>query len=240
MYRCGLLTLAVSLVALGWQPPPARAAEGGELVGTWEGTSGAGGFQEIWTIKTNKGEWSVNGVFKKGGKEAGAFHGKDYKYANGTLTFVQEYDKKPVDSWSDGNEMAVKASGDLLAVTWRNGGQSGTTSLTRAVGDLIAGTWEGTSGAGGFKEVWTIKSEGGEWSVAGVFQKDGQEAGAFHGKDCRYANGTLTFVQEYDKKPDPTWASGTRIAARATRDKLVFTWRNANRQTGTVTMDRAK
>jgi hypothetical protein len=153
---------------------------------------------------------------------------------------VQEYDKKPVDSWSDGNEMTAKAAGDRLAVTWKGGGGPGKTTLTRAAaGDLIAGTWRGASGAGGFTEIWTIKMESDEWSVSGVFQKDGKDVGAFHGKDCKYANGTLTFVQEYDQKPDPTWASGTRIAAKATKDKLTFTWRN-NKQSGTVTLDRAR
>jgi uncharacterized protein (TIGR03067 family) len=115
----------------------ARAAdEPLNLEGTWQGTSGAGGFKEIWTIKAGKDTWSVSGIFKKDDKEVGAFTGKNVKFSNGTLTFTQQYSKKPDPGWADGTLITAKVADNKLAVTWQNGKQKGTNTLER--GEAIA------------------------------------------------------------------------------------------------------
>jgi hypothetical protein len=95
-----------------------------ELLGSWEGQSGSGGFTEIWTIKKDDGKWSVKGIFKKGDEEVGAFHGQDYKYVNGALLFRQIYDKKPVSSWADGTILGCTAGKDKMVFRWQNPGSA--------------------------------------------------------------------------------------------------------------------
>jgi uncharacterized protein (TIGR03067 family) len=126
---CSLLAVVVgfflSATTVGADPEK-------DIIGTWEGTSGAGGFKEIWTIERDKDGWSVRGVFKKGDDEVGAWVGKDPKFANGVLTCVQQYSKKPNPGWTEGNVLQAKATGDKLTFVWRAGKNSGTVSLVRA------------------------------------------------------------------------------------------------------------
>ena len=135
-------TVAASLATvcvLGWRDlPAARAAEGDELIGTWEGMSGAGGFKETWTIKNDKGEWSVVGIFKKDGKEVGMFQGQNCKYTRGVLVYQQQFVTKPDPGWGNGTLITAKATGDKLSFTWNNGRQSGPGSLKRAGGTAVA------------------------------------------------------------------------------------------------------
>jgi uncharacterized protein (TIGR03067 family) len=112
------------------------ADESKDLEGTWQGTSGAGGFKEIWTIKMEKDAWSVTGIFKKDDKEVGAFSGKNVKLSGGTLTLAQAYSKKPDPTWADGTLITLKVSDGKLAVTWQNGKQKGTNTLER--GEAVA------------------------------------------------------------------------------------------------------
>ena len=107
--------LAVVWVLGGHGVPTAHAAEGDELVGTWEGTSGAGGFKEIWIVKQDKGQWSVVGMFRKDDREVGRFQGNNYKFANGVLTFRQQYLKKPDPSWSDASSRSGPTAGKQRA-----------------------------------------------------------------------------------------------------------------------------
>lgn len=124
-------TLRFLLIVAGVLLSLAAAQPADELIGRWQGASGSGGFQESWTISRDKGQWGVVGTYTKDGKEAGSFRGKDVRFANGQLSFRQQYVKKPDPSWGDGNLMAATAKGNSLNVTWRAGRQSGKVSFTR-------------------------------------------------------------------------------------------------------------
>jgi uncharacterized protein (TIGR03067 family) len=126
-----LAAISLGLVLVGWSAPTRGADPAKDIVGTWEGRSGAGGFTEVWTIEHDKGAWTVRGVFKKGDDEVGSFTGKNPRFAGGALTFVQEYVKKPVANWNDGSTITARASGDKLTFTWRAGKNSGSNSLDR-------------------------------------------------------------------------------------------------------------
>jgi hypothetical protein len=104
-----------------------------DLVGTFQGQSGSGGFTETWTIAKDGGKWSVKGMFKKDDKEVGAFHGQDYRYVNGVLLFKQIYDQKPVPSWADGTILGCQANKEKLVFRWQNPGSAAgpPTTLTR-------------------------------------------------------------------------------------------------------------
>jgi hypothetical protein len=115
-------------------PKATTAAKVNYFIGTFSGMSGEGGFTEIWTIKKEDGKWSITGVFKKDDKEAGSFHGEDYKYGNdGVLRFRQVYDQKPKASWGDGTILGCVASKDKLLFRWQNPGKAAGpfTTLTR-------------------------------------------------------------------------------------------------------------
>jgi uncharacterized protein (TIGR03067 family) len=135
MVRKSILVLVAMLLPIAVNVAGA-ADDSKDLEGTWQGTSGADGFKEIWTIKAEKDGWSVNGVFKKDGKEVGAFSGKDVKLSGGTLSFAQTYSKKPNPTWADGTLITAKVSDGKLAVTWQNGKQKGTNTLER--GEAVA------------------------------------------------------------------------------------------------------
>ena len=237
------LTLPVVLaVVLATVPMSALRADdaGKEFVGVYQGMSGAGGFTETWQIKLDKGMLTVVGTFHKGNQAVGLFQGKNVKYADGTLTFSQTYVKKPDPSWADGTEVSATLAGAKLNFTWKNGGQSGMNSLDRVpTADQFVGTWEGTSEVGGFKEIWTIKMEKNKLSIAGKFQKDGQDAGAFQGTNVKFANGALTFTQKYQQKPEASWSDGNVVTAKVNENKLSFTWKNG-KQTGSGSLERAK
>jgi hypothetical protein len=131
MTRSLLIPLLCAAAALA--ATPARAADdGSELTGDWTSVTPGEGFTELWTIKKEKGEWSVRCSYVKDGKEVGSFQGKDCKYADGALTFTQDFVKKPVDSWDNGSQVAMRAAGDKLKFTWRNGLARGEGEVVRA------------------------------------------------------------------------------------------------------------
>jgi uncharacterized protein (TIGR03067 family) len=132
MWRYSPFLALVILALPAGQSAPA-AEDGSDLVGTWSGT--AGGFKELWTIQQDKGAWSVSGVFKSGEAVVGAFRGVDVQYNNGTLTFRQDYIRKPAANWPNGNRITAKVSGDKISFTWRSGKQSGSGSLTKGAGE---------------------------------------------------------------------------------------------------------
>src|ERR1700749_2535015 len=100
--KIGFLLLLAIPVA--WVADRAAAADdGSELLGAWQGKSGAGGLQENWTIARDHGQWSVAGTFTKDGQEVGSFRGQDIRFDQGALRFRQEYVKKPQANWTDGN-----------------------------------------------------------------------------------------------------------------------------------------
>lgn len=136
MLRHALIVGCLALAGVGG-PMSVAADPAKDIVGAWEDRSGSGGFKEIWTVENVKGVWTVKGVFKKGDEEAGSWIGKSPRFAIGTLTFIQEYVQKPNASWSDGNVMTAKATGDKLSFRWQAAKNSGTNNLDRA-GDTVA------------------------------------------------------------------------------------------------------
>ena len=241
MFRNVGLSLGTLALLITTAPVSLRAADdGSDMVGTYRGTSSAGGYTETWQIKMDKGNLAVVGTFRKGTVVIGAFQGKNVKYADGKMTFQQVYIKKPDPSWSDGTEITATLSDDKLEFTWANGGQTGSNSLERlATADQLAGTWEGTSSAGGFKEVWKIKVQKNAISVSGSFLKDDKEVGSFQGTGAKFAKGALTFTQKYQQKPDTTWTDGNHVTAKLNGDKLSVTWKNG-KETGESELMRAK
>jgi predicted secreted protein len=229
---CLVLVLALTCLSI------VNASEA-DLVGTFSGTSTDGQFREIWTIRlSDKGEWSATCIYKKDNKQVGACHGKDYAYANGSLSFAQVFDKKPDPGWKDGAVHTVKGSGDKLTYVWKSPGGSGTVTLWREKsGAELVGAWRGASGDGRFKETWTIsRSNKGEWSASCIYLKGDKEAGASHGKDYKYADGSLTFALVFDKKPEPSWKDGAVHTVRRSADKLSYVWKSPG-GSGTVTLE---
>src|SRR5437660_7751879 len=102
MLRHFVVSLAAVALLLGRPPAILRAADdGSDMVGTYRGSSSAGGYTETWQIKMDKGNLVVVGTFRRGNAVVGAFQGKNAKYADGKLTFQQVYVKKPDPSWND-------------------------------------------------------------------------------------------------------------------------------------------
>jgi hypothetical protein len=96
---------ALSIITVAAASNLRAADDGSELVATWQSTSD--GLLQLWTIKQNKGEYSVEGVYMKSDKEVGSFQGKNCKFADGKLSFIQEFKVKPVASWDSGSEVTV-------------------------------------------------------------------------------------------------------------------------------------
>jgi hypothetical protein len=127
-----LSCLALALPLVG-QPAAARAAsDGSELVGTW--TCDVEGYKEIWTIKQDKNDWSITGVYTKDGQEVGSFVGANAKLLpNGVLEFVKDYVKKPNPTWPDRTTILLKTGKDnKLIYTWRHRRRAGTRMLEPA------------------------------------------------------------------------------------------------------------
>src|SRR5262249_32423105 len=136
---------------------------------------------------------TASGVFQKNGKPVGSAAAQNVKYADGVLTWTQKLVKTPPGvTWIDGATITVKAVKDKVSYTWDVAGLSGSREWTR-VGDVpvstattttnngLVGNWQGV--VDGFTEVLTIKSDNGDWSVSGVYLKNGVEVGSFTGKE---------------------------------------------------------
>ena len=102
------------------------------LVGSWEGPTSVGNLRDVWTIARDNGVWSVRGKYYDGDKETGACHGTEVKFSGDVLSFVHQYDKPPVPTWTSGAEVAMKLNGDQLEYTWKNGKLAGKVFLNRA------------------------------------------------------------------------------------------------------------
>jgi uncharacterized protein (TIGR03067 family) len=132
MRNARFFTFLAAAVLATWAGS-ARADEGDELVGIWEGNSG--GYKETWTISRDKDTWTVVGSFKQGEREVGSFRGTGAKFVGGALGFRQDFIRKPQANWRNGNQMTARAASDTLVITWRNGKASGNSTLTRSKGD---------------------------------------------------------------------------------------------------------
>jgi hypothetical protein len=253
MSRTALAGFCALTLALTWQPAPLRAADdGSELVGVWEGQ--VDGYKEVWTLNNQSGRWSALGNYLKNGKQVGAAIGQNPKYADGVLTFTQKLVKTPANvTWIDSATITVKRAGDKMSYNWDVAGLTGarewsrvgdapattTTTTTTASDGGLVGSWQGV--VDGFMEVLTIKSENGNWTVSGVFLKNGSEVGSFTGKDPKLSNNTLSYVQQFDRKPDGVgWIDNANISVYVNKSgKLEYHW-HYGKQRGYRQLDPAK
>jgi hypothetical protein len=239
MVRNTAAALFCAAVALAWQTAPAVAADDA-LVGTWQ--CDHDGLSEIWTIKNEKSDWSVTGVFRKGGEEVGAWKGGGVKVADGKLTATQMWTKKPDPTWADNTQLTATSDGEKLAMTWDNGTMSGTREFKRvkaaaADGNDLIGVWKAEHD--GFTEVVEIRMVKSIWTVGGSFLKNGKPVGAYAGLQPQFADGKLTSTQKYAVKPVGSWSDGNTLTMQINGDKLTLTWDAGNGQSGSHDMTKA-
>ena len=109
----------------------------------------------------------------------------------------------------------------------------------------LAGYWNGTSGSGGYVEVWKITITGKTCSVDGTYKEGKKRVGGFESNPCKVTgNNEIEFTQLLDEEmiKHANWKSGTIIKARLNpsfilqrRDTLDFDWTATNKNTGQVT-----
>jgi hypothetical protein len=106
-------------------------------------------------------------------------------------------------------------------------------------GDDLVGTWAGN--ADGYREVWTIKKDRGEWTAScSYLDKNGKKAGGAQGKNPRFAGGTLTFTQKLDKlPPGVVWIDNVKITLKASGGKMTYSW-SVLGATGSRTWEKVK
>jgi hypothetical protein len=239
MARAAILSLAILAFAYDCPSPGFAADEDEKIVGVWERVIEKDNLEETWVIKKTKDKWSVSGSFWKRDKngEVGNFKGKDVKYADGTLTFTQDYFKLPAGR-KNGVKITASAEGDRLDVSAREGESETRDNMQRA-GDAseVLGTWKAMTF--GMKELWTIeKDKKGVLSVRGTFTKGDKEVGKWKGVNVRYFMRTLWFNQQFDKRPTRTWVNGVAIAGVGRGGELVFVWTNGKQKgKGKMTSD---
>jgi hypothetical protein len=239
MVRIAAVCLMILAPALFWQSATRAADEDEKLIGVWERVTEKDNLEETWVIKKTKDKWSVSGSFWKRDQngEVGNFKGKDVQYADGTLTFTQEYFKVPKGR-ENGTRITASVEGDRLDFTAKKGESETKDNMQRA-GDAgeVLGTW--TAVTFGMKETWTIeKGKEGVLSARGTFKKDDKEVGSWKGVNVRYFMRTLFFNQQFDKKPTRTWVNGVAIAGVGRGGEIIFVWSNGRQKgKGKVTLD---
>jgi hypothetical protein len=254
MSRTALAGVFAFAVALAGPSALLRAADdGADLVGVWEGQ--VDGYKEMWTLTNQNGRWNASGNYLKNGKQVGAAIGQNTRYADGVLTFTQKLIKTPPNvTWIDSATITVKRASDKVSYSWDVAGLTGSREWTR-VGDApatttsttttsadagsLVGSWQGA--VDGITEVLTIKNDNGNVTVSGVFMKNGSEVGSFTGKDPRLTNNTLSYVQQFDKKPDGVgWIDNANISVYVNKGgKLEYHWHHG-KQRGARQLEPAK
>ena len=259
MRRVLSLPLLLVAVSVPW-PAAARAADDDEkIVGTWErlhekdkdkkedkdkkDKDKYGEIEETWVIKKTKGAWSVSGKFYMPGKgEVGNFKGKDVKFANGSLTFTQEFFKLP-KGFVSGATVSCSAEDDRLDVAFKPKKGEATRDNFKRAGDAseVIGTWKTTTSKAGNSETWFIeKDKKGGLAVRGEWaDKNGKVTHTFKGVNVRYFMKELFFNQNFTKAPKGFPNFGTAIACVARDDELFFVWFNGSR-TGKGKFKRSK
>jgi hypothetical protein len=244
MRRTLLAASSALCLLLAWQrPAPAAAPDGSELAGVWE--EEVDGYKGIWTLKVDdKGGWTVASVYVNKGKTYGASKGIDAKYADGALVFTQKFTKLPdLVVWGDGATVTIKATGDNKGtLTWDLGGSSGTRPLVKKSGAAatppagkgdgseLVGEW--TDSAGSYTGTWTVLMRKDGFTVSGVyFDKKMQLVGSFTGTNVQYADGALSFDQQFDKRP-PGFEIGAHITLKAAGEKALQMQWQAGKATG--------
>jgi hypothetical protein len=228
MIRASIPLLAILGPTLCWHCAAFAGDDEEKIIGVWERATEKDDLEETWVIKKTKAKWSVSGTFFERGREVGNFKGKDVKYADGTLTFTQDF--KLPKGRQDGTRITASVEGDRLDLTAKKGKLEVRDNMERA-GDAkeVLGTW--TAVTFGMKESWTIeKDEKGVLSVRGTFKKDDKEVGSWKGVNVRYFMRTLLFNQEFDKLPTKTWVNGVAIAGVGRGGEFVFLWSNGKQK----------
>jgi hypothetical protein len=107
----------------------APAASTSPLAGTWKGE--VDGLKEVWTIKEEKGNYTIFIVYSKDDKVGGGAIGVDPRFAKDVLTFTQQWLKRPDGpSSAGGATVTVPAPKDgKITYTWRLGKKSSEHSL---------------------------------------------------------------------------------------------------------------
>ena len=101
--------------------------------------------------------------------------------------------------------------------------------------DAIAGVW--TAKEEGLQEVWTVGHTGQAWTVSVVYKRKGTEAGAAHGTDVAFADGTLTFTRVFDKKPSHIFSDHTKCTMQL-KDGRIDYLSTAGTKSKRLTLDR--
>lgn len=241
-----LLCLPIVLLALAVSWPAAASPTGDDekIIGTWErlhekakekakDEKDKDYIEESWTIKKTKDKWSVSGTFYQPGKgDVGYFKGKDVRFADGTLTFTQDFFKLP-NGFKSGATVTASAEGDRLdvAFTPKKGAEVKDNLKRAGDGSELLGTWKGDGQTKGVKLAWTVeKDKTGALSIRGQVLRGDQVAGTWNGVNVRYFMKMLTFNQNFDKLPTKTWVNGTAYAAIGRENELIFIWFNGRVQ----------
>jgi hypothetical protein len=245
-----LLFVPIVMLAISVSCSDAAAESDDEkTVGTWERLhekekekeKGKEYIEETWIIKKTKDKWSVSGKFYAPGKgEVGNFKSKDVKFADGTLTFTQDFFKLP-KGFVSGTTVTCSAEEDRLDVNFKpKKGEESRDNFKRA-GDAseVIGTWKNTSKSG-TTETWVIqKDKKGILIVRGQWgDKNGNVTHTFKGVNVRYFAKELMFNQNFDKAPKGFPNFGTAIACAARDEELLFVWYNGrNKGKGSLKLE---
>ncbi len=219
-------------------PPPqvielVKTGDGHEkLLGSWKSTTFP--HEEWWKINVAAGRMSVECAYFRNNQEVGRFHGENVRFAGGSVTFLQVFDRKPVASWQEGTlgTLMTQPNGKL-EFTWVNGGFRGRASLESTGPDQpirpgdglekLVGSWKCKDFF--VEENWTIAHTNGIWKIACIYSGNGKELGRAQGREIRFVNGTLTFQIAFEKRPPITIQEGSRYTLRPRPDgKLNFSW----------------
>jgi hypothetical protein len=239
MVRVSFLLLVILVLASPRHPAAFASGDDEKIIDIWEREIGKDKdlLEETWVIKKTKDKWSVSGTIFNNGKEVGNFKGKDVKYADGTLSFTQDYLKAPKGR-QNGMQITASAEDDRIDFTAKKGKSETKDNMKRA-GDAseVLGTWKADTF--GMKETCTIeKDKKGALSIRGTFTKGDNEVGRWKGVNVRYFMRTLWFNQQFDKLPTKTWVNGVAIAGVGRGGEVVFVWTNGKQQgKGKLTAD---
>jgi hypothetical protein len=109
-----VLSVTFLLVLIG----TAGAQDEARFAGTWKATTKVIGFDHQITLSQEGGQWKIESNYFKGDKVLGTAVGLNVKFANGALTYVQKYVKKPVASWKDNDDaLSLRFKGDVLELS---------------------------------------------------------------------------------------------------------------------------
>jgi hypothetical protein len=90
-------------------------------------------------------------------------------------------------------------------------------------GDKLVGVWKTKEKFAGYDVRTTIRKDGGQWSIKGAYEKDGNVAGTFVGEKVKVIDGSLTYWFKHVKKPDGTWQDH-ETTVRLNSEGLVMSW----------------